>query len=231
MDLRMEQESSRARPRYPYSAVARLMYRAMDTLTGAPTTLAKARLVELLAPIPYRAYENAQHARMALGFEDAALVGEGRAIVEWAREAEDNEYWHLRVVNEKLRQEAVQDPRYMARPVPFLLLRSYAVAMWVLTRLSRRRAFLLNAELEDHSEHVYAELVHDHPEWDDQPVESALVREFGSFDSWADVFRRIGLDERDHMNASLVFAGRRDLVVEYEGGPTSSGAGEGTAAA
>ncbi len=53
---------------------------------------------------------------------------------------------------------------------------------------------------------------------------SGLVQEFGSFASWADVFRRIGLDERDHMNASFLFARRPELVVDYRGMPrTESG--------
>ena len=66
----------------------------------------------------------------------------------------------------------------------------------------------LNAEFEDHAEHTYAQLVEDHPGWEDQPVESALVRQYGLFRSWADVFRRVGLDERDHMNNSFVFGGK-----------------------
>jgi hypothetical protein len=55
-DLRKEQQASRERPRYGYSAVARLFFRSMDRLAGKETTLAKAKLVEALAPIPYRAW-------------------------------------------------------------------------------------------------------------------------------------------------------------------------------
>ena len=46
-----------------------------------------------------------------------------------------------------------------------------------------------------------------------------MVLQYGSFASWADVFRRIGLDERDHMNASFRLAGRPADVVAYEGMP------------
>jgi hypothetical protein len=52
-----------------------------------------------------------------------------------------------------------------------------------------------------------------------------VVQEYGSFRSWADVFRRVGLDERDHMNNSFVFGGRPEHVVEYEGMPEAAGAG------
>ena len=39
------------------------------------------------------------------------------------------------------------------------------------------------------------------------------------FRTWADVFRRIGLDERDHRNASFALAGMPEHVVRYEGMP------------
>ena len=40
IDLKKEQQASRARPRYPYSAVARVFFGSMDMLTGKQTTLA-----------------------------------------------------------------------------------------------------------------------------------------------------------------------------------------------
>jgi len=51
IDLKKEQQASRARPRYPYSTVARVFFASMDMLTGKKTTLAKAKLVERLAPV------------------------------------------------------------------------------------------------------------------------------------------------------------------------------------
>jgi len=224
VDLRREQEATAARPRYPYSATARFFFGAMDRLAGPETTLAKARMVEALASIPYRAWERRHTGRMSLAYDDPVLFTEGRELVRWARTAQDNEYWHLLVVNEKLRQEGTEDPRYMTRPIPFFMLAGYTFMMWAMARLGIARSYLLNAEFEDHSEHYYAQLVAEHPEWEDQPVASSLVEEYGSFRSWADVFRRIGLDERDHMNASFLFAGRPELVVDYKGMPrTESG--------
>ena len=223
IDLKKEQQASRARARYGYSPVARFFFRSMDMLAGKETSLAKARLVEALAPIPYGAWQNRQHAHMALRYRDKELVAQARAIVTWGREAQDNEYWHLLVVHEKLKEDGARDPLYMSPPLPFLMVASYAVLTWAMARVDIRRSFLFNAEFEDHSEHYYAQLVDEHPEWEDQPVTSEIVREYGSFDSWADVFRRIGLDERDHMNNSFRFGDRPEDVVEYEGMPPARG--------
>ena len=106
---------------------------------------------------------------------------------------------------------------------PVLAVGSYALLSRTLARAAIRRAFLFNAEFEDHAEHYCAELVGQHPEWKDQPVTSKLVREYGSFRSWADVFRRVGLGEHDHRNASFAFAGRPELIVEYAGMPAAPG--------
>jgi len=225
VDLKNEQHASRARLRYSYSAAGRFFFRAMDMVAGKEATLAKAKLVETLASIPYRAWENRQYARMTQHHGDKGLVQQARAIMRWGREAQDNEYWHLLVINEKLREDSAQDPRYLSPPIPFLMVWFYALLTWTMARVDIRRAFLFNAEFEDHAEHYYAQLVHEHPEWEDQPVANELVQEYGSFRSWADVFRRIGLDERNHMNSSFVFGGRPEYVVEYEGMPMAQGTG------
>lgn len=221
VDLGKEQRATQARERYPYSAVARGFFSSMDALTGEPTTLHKVRLIEALAPVPYRAWENREYGRLTRHYDDGGLVTEARAVVDWSRAAQDNEYWHLLVVNEKLKEEAAQQPRYFTEPLPSLIVASYASLAWTMARTGIGRAFHLNAEFEDHAEHTYAELVAGHPEWEVQPVTSPVVRQYGTFASWADVFRRIGLDERDHMNASFRLAGRPERVVEYEGMPAA----------
>lgn len=222
IDLKKEQEATVARPRYGYSAIARVFFRSMDVLTGGENTLPKARLIEALAPVPYRAWEDREYRRMTRHSAEPALVREARSLVVWGREAEDNEHWHALLLNEKLREDGAAEPRYVRAPLPWLMVRSWAAMQWMLSRVSIRRAILLNAEFEDHSEHVYADLVRDHPEWEQQPVTNAVVREYAAVDSWADVFRRIGLDERDHRNNSFVFAGRPEEVVKYEGMPEVS---------
>ena len=223
IDLKREQQASSARPRYPYSAVTRGLVRGMDVFAGAATTVVKAKIVEILAPIPYRAWETREYARLSRHVADDALVREADAVLRWGREAQDKEYQHLRLIDAKLREDGVELPRRLSRPMPSLMAGSWALASRTLSVASLRRAFLLNAEAEDHAEHYYAELVALHPEWDEQPATGAAVRDYGEFASWADVFRRIGLDERDHMNASFAFAGMPERIVEYEGMPPTPG--------
>ncbi len=222
-DLKKEQKASGERPRYRYSLAAKAFFLTINLITGNKITLSKVKLIEILASIPYRSWETRQYARMTRRYRDRALVQEARKIMEWAREAQDNEYWHLLVVNGKMKEDGIMDPWYLFPPVPLLMVGFYAALMHVMALTSIRRAFLFNAEFEDHAEHVYAQFVEEHPEWERQPVNNEQVKERGALTTWADVFRRIGLDERDHMNMSFIFCDRPERVVNYDGMPETTG--------
>jgi ubiquinol oxidase len=219
-DLEREQKASLERPRYKYSLSARFFFLAMDLLTGKKTTLAKAKLLEMLAGIPYGKWETHQYERMARAYRNTQAVQYARQIVTWGREAHDNEYWHLLVIQEKIKADGVRDPWYLAAPIPLLILWSYRVMAGLLAFVSLPRAFLFNAEFEDHAEHSYAQFVAEHPEWETQYVDNPIAKEYCSYAStWANIFRRIGLDERDHRNQSFAYCGQAESVIRYDGMP------------
>ena len=231
IDLKAEQQASLARPRYEYSSGARFFFSSMDRMAGKESTLPKVRVIESLASIPYRAWENRQYGRLTRHYGEPDVVRQAEEILRYGRMAQDNEIQHLRIVEEKLRREGGRPPFYAGRPMSEVMVESYQLFSGTLARLGIRRAFLLNAEFEDHAEHTYAELVAAHPEWEEAPVEGDAVKEYAAyhglsgFACWADVFRRIGLDERNHRNASFAFAGMPEQVVTYEGMPEVPGLG------
>lgn len=227
IDLRREQEATLARPRRAYSRAARLLFASMDKVTGPTTTLAKARLLETLACIPYREWEKKEYGKLTRGAASEQVVRGAQAIVEWGRSAADNEYQHLLVLVEKMKADGQSNPWYLIPPIPWLASWTYVIMAKALAAASLRRAFLFNAEFEDHAEHVYAQFVTEHPEWESQRVENPVVAAYSDAATWADVFRRIMLDERDHMNRSLVEAGRPAEVVPYPGMPSAAPGGSG----
>jgi ubiquinol oxidase len=214
IDLKKEQLSSLARPRCKYTLAARLFFLSMDLITGKKTTLAKAKLIEMLASIPYRSWEFRQYSRLTRCYRDQAQVEKAREIIAWSREAQDNEHWHLLVLHEKMKEDNCRHPWYLLAPFAFLTIGFYALFSGLLARLSPLRAFRFNAEFEDHAEHVYAQFVQEHPEWEQQPLANQQVKAYADLPTWADVFRRIGLDERGHMNRSLVLGGQAPRTPE-----------------
>lgn len=219
IDLKKEQKASFARKRYKYSFSAKFFFFMMDIVTGKKTTYAKAKIIETLASIPYRAWEIRQYEQMTRKYKNDGFIKKAKKIILWGREAQDNEYWHLLVLNEKMKADKIKDPWYLNPLVPFVMVTTYVMISRIMAVFSISRAFLFNAEFEDHAEHVYANFVEDNPELDTLPVNSDLVKGYGDFQTWGDVFRRIGLDERDHMNNSFVFCGKKEFVVNYEGMP------------
>lgn len=221
VDLKKEQLSTLNRARYKYTLMARAFFLIMDIFTGWRMTLSKTKLIEILASIPYRAWEARHYARLTRVYRNSDKVADSRQIVVWSRSAQDNEFWHLLVINEKMKADGLGNSWYLFPVVPFVMVAIYRLFASVLAFCSIRRAYLFNAEFEDHAEHVYAQFVADHPEWETQPVENDLVSDYGRFDTWADVFRRIGLDERDHRNYSFEFCGKPQEVVRYDGMPSN----------
>ncbi|MFH1572638.1 MAG: hypothetical protein ABIG68_01565, partial [Acidobacteriota bacterium] len=124
-------------------------------------------------------------------------------------------------------QDRVKDSWFWYHLLPPLAAFKYTVISRLLARFSIRSAWRLNAMFEDHAEHAFMQFVRDNPQMENEPVEGAAVQDGrgpagGRYPSWADVFRRIGLDERDHMNESLRWCGRGKQVVPYAGeGPSA----------
>jgi len=215
VNLKQEQLASLNRPRYSYSLRARIFFFLMDKLAGKATTLAKTKLIEILASIPYRTWENHQYAVLTRDYDYESRVGDAQRKKDWSRAAQDNEYLHLLVINAKMKEDQIENPWFLRWGIPFVLVSGYRFFAWCLTRISPRRAYLFNAEFEDHAEHVYARFVADHPEWETQPAKAEILKQYAQLPTWADVFRRIGLDERDHRNASFKLAGKMEAVVQY----------------
>src|SRR5581483_4834669 len=57
-DLRNEAERTRATPRRRYGPAARALFLVMDTIYGRPRSLSKFKVLEVVARVPYQAWEN-----------------------------------------------------------------------------------------------------------------------------------------------------------------------------
>ncbi len=219
VDIRKEQCATLRRKKYPYSMMARFFICLMDSIAGKRTSLSKLKLLELLASIPYREWEKRQYANITKNYADLFFVQKCKRMIDWCRQAQDNEFWHLLILEEKMKEDREKDPWYLSYCVRTWMVCCYVAFSKYTSRINLQWAVFFNAQFEDHAEHCYAAFIEEHPSWDYQPVNSPLVQKFGCFDSWGDVFRRICLDERDHRNIGFYFGGRIEYVEEYSGMP------------
>ena len=170
----------------------------MDVLYGERRELEKFRVLELVARVPYQAWENVAYVAVT---HTASQPGFARRVfdrVRISRWEQDNEQWHLLIMEELTNRSGVRQPFLRSRVIPQILAFAYYQLSWLLYVMRPRWSYRLNADFEDHAEHEYALLVQEHPEWEDAAYDGSFTRDFGAFDSLADLFRQIGYDERLH---------------------------------
>ncbi|MDG5800581.1 hypothetical protein QA597_09445 [Marinilabiliaceae bacterium ANBcel2] len=220
IDLKAEQQNTFDTPRYSYSAAAKFFFFAMDLTAGKKNSLSKAKLLEILASIPYRRWEIRHYIKQTRKFRKLNLVKDYQEIIEWSREAQDNEFMHLLVIDQKMREDGIKDKWYLNPFITFFIVLSYVIIAKIMACTNQKRAYLFNAEFENHAELVYANMVKENPQWEDQKLDNDFVKNsYADVDNWADVFRRIGLDERDHMNHSFILAEKPQFIHKYKGMP------------
>lgn len=194
--LAAEQEATLASSRRRYSVSAKALFLIMDSLYGKERTLEKFRVLELVARVPYQAWENVAYVAVT---HTARQRGFARRVfdrVRTARWEQDNEQWHLLIMEELTAGERRGFLR--SRIIPQVLAFGYYQLSWFMYVVRPAWSYRLNSDFEDHAEHEYALFVQEHPEWEDTPYEGEFTEDFGAFDSLADLIRQIGYDERLH---------------------------------
>jgi ubiquinol oxidase len=196
--LVVEQQASLRSPRRRYSLASKALFAAMDGLYGRPRSLEKFRVLELVARVPYQAWENVAYVAVTHTAKEPGFARRVFDRVRTARWEQDNEQWHLLILEDLGAREVGRRSFVRARIVPQVLAFAYYQLSWFLFVLRPAWSYRLNADFEDHAEHEYALLVDEHPEWETTPYTGAFADDFGHYDTLADLFRQIGYDERLH---------------------------------
>jgi ubiquinol oxidase len=201
--LKQEQEKTLAAPRMRYGLLARLLFVSMDLLYGRKKTLSKFDVLELIARMPYQAWENVAYTAITHAHADPDFA---RRIFEWVRESrlqQDNEQWHLLILEELKHIKGVRENFFQHRLIPQVMALFYYNISWLLYVIRPKWSYILNAHFEDHAEHEYMKFVAENPALEQEPFESMFKEDYGPFASLADLFRQIGYDERVHKLESL----------------------------
>lgn len=200
-ELREEQDRTLASVRRPYGVFARALFATMDLVYGKQRSLEKFKVIEIVARVPYQSWEVVSYIAITHMYPDRKFAQEMFERVKLGREAQDNEQYHLLILEELVRQKPTSWVKL--RLIPQLLAIPYYYVTWTMTALMPRWAFALNADFEDHAEHEYMSFVAENPQFDSTPVQSEFGGDYGEFDSLGDLLRNIGLDERRHKEDSL----------------------------
>ncbi|MBP9864854.1 MAG: hypothetical protein KBC91_00475 [Candidatus Omnitrophica bacterium] len=201
--LKDEQLKTLAAPRRPYGLLAKILFIIMDVCYGRRATLSKFKVLEVIARVPYQAWEQVSYIAMTHTYAKPGFARRVFDFVKESRAQQDNEQWHLLILEEMVQKQGIRENFFLFRIAPQFIALFYYHISWLLYVLNPAWSYGLNADFEDHAEHEYMEFVRDHPELEREGHESAFKQEYGDFGSVADLFRNIALDERHHKEESL----------------------------
>ncbi|MBA3907114.1 MAG: hypothetical protein H0X35_10585 [Pseudonocardiales bacterium] len=202
-ELVAAQQETLAMPRRRYGLAARPLFVLMDIVYGRRRTLSKFKVLEIVARVPYQAWEQVAYIAVTHVHHRAGLTGRIHERVREARAQQDNEQWHLLALEDLIRQSDFRESSLMYFWLPQALAFGYYQLAWLLLVIHPKWSYQLNADFEDHAEHEYMLFVDEHPEWESESLAADFEEEHGRFASVADLFRQIGHDERVHKQESV----------------------------
>ncbi len=178
--------------------LARSLFATMDAVYGRALSLERFAALELVARVPYQAWENVAYTAIT---HVSRRTGFARRIFEFvleAREAQDNEQWHLLILEELVERRGTRRSVLKARVIPQMLAFFYYHVSWILYVVSPRLSYALNADFEEHAERGYLAYVEAQPELELAPWSSRFAGDYGRHATIADLFRQIARDEAQH---------------------------------
>ncbi len=202
-ELLAEQRRTLATPRRRANVAARALFAMMDLVYGSERSLAKFRVLEVIARVPYQAWEHVAYVAVTHRHSEPRFARRIFERVAESRAQQDNEQWHLLILEELLAEEGRRQPFVRYRLLPQVIAFAYYQLSWLLYVVKPGWSYRLNADFEDHAEHEYMLFVSENPQLEERPYEGLFAEEYGRYDTLADLFRQIGYDERVHKLESL----------------------------
>ncbi len=202
-DLTSEQERTLRTPRRGYGLLARLLFISMDLVYGRKRTLSKFKVLEVIARVPYQAWEHVAYIAMTHTYAKPNFARRIFEFIQESRHQQDNEQWHLLILEEMVQKKQIHEDYFLYRVMPQIAAFIYYHISWLLYVIKPARSYHLNADFEDHAEHEYMLFVKENPHFSMEPFDSDFGKDYGEFANLADLFRQIGLDERHHKEESM----------------------------
>lgn len=197
------QRQTLAEPKRKYGIAARSLFALMDVLYGRSRSLAKFKVLEIVARVPYQAWEQVAYIALTHRYNRLQFARRVFERVNESRSQQDNEQWHLLIIQELLDDRDEPDSLIRYRLVPQALAFAYYQLSVGLFIVRPDWSYRLNADFEDHAEHEYALYVEENAWLTQRPYDGMFADDYGRFGSLADLFRQIGHDERVHKLESL----------------------------
>src|SRR5438045_2965865 len=115
------QSETLAAPRRRYGLAARALFALLDAVYGRARTLSKFKVLELVARVPYQSWEQVAYIAITHSYERTGLARRIYDRVAEARAQQDNEQWHLLILEELILRRGVREDWIRFRVIPQVL--------------------------------------------------------------------------------------------------------------
>jgi len=197
------QEKTLASLRRKYGLLAQMLFWGMDLFYGRKKTLSKFKVLEVIARVPYQAWEHVAYIATTHMYSKPDFARRIYEFVKESRQQQDNEQWHLLILEELIQKNEIRENYFLYRIVPQIIAFIYYHISWLLYVIKPAWSYALNADFEDHAEHEYMLFVSENSEFSEKPFLSIFKDDYCNPANLGDLFRRIGLDERIHKDESI----------------------------
>ena len=106
-DLKAEQEKTLSSPRLKYGILARILFFSLDFFYGRERTLSKFKVLEVIARVPYQAWEHVAYIAVTHTYEKPDFARRIFEFVKESRDQQDNEQWHLLILEELIQKKGI----------------------------------------------------------------------------------------------------------------------------
>ena len=131
-DLVTAQRATLATPRRHAGLAARILFAIMDLVYGQPRSLEKFRVLELVARVPYQAWENVAYVAVTHTAKEPGLARRIFDTVRINRWEQDNEQWHLLILEDLIASSGKRENRIYYFWIPQFIALVYYQISWLL---------------------------------------------------------------------------------------------------
>src|SRR6185503_19326044 len=118
IQLRAQQDITLSAPRLRYGFLARVLFVTLDLFYGRRRTLSKFKVLEVIARVPYQAWEQVAYVAMTHKYGEPNFARRIFDFVSEARRQQDNEQWHLLILEEMVQAQRVKESFARFRLLP-----------------------------------------------------------------------------------------------------------------
>jgi hypothetical protein len=205
--LRVEQAKTLSMPERRYGVLAKALFTVMDLLYGRARSWSKFKVLEVIGRVPYQAWEHVADIAITQNYEHEDFARRIFDRVRESRHEQDNEQWHLLILEEWIHRNRIDENFLLHRLTPQIIAFFYYQISWLLFVMKPEWSYRLNVDFETHAEHEYMLFAQEHPDFEREAFVSIFKKDYGDFATMADVIRQIGYDERVHKNESMAKLG------------------------